>query len=120
MITNAELKKILDFKILTYQEIVILLYLDLNNFKELDIKVISTELNMFTNNLKTKILRLQEKGFLKIQDNILTVTFSPFQFSEEKTKTKTKTKKTKTKMRPKNIGSNSNGLLTILKFLIPL
>lgn len=89
---NSELKKILDFKILTYQEIVILFYLDLNKVKKLDIKLISAELDMFAHNLQKKIVKLKEKGFLKIEDNILTVTFSPFDFSEKKAK-KTKAKK---------------------------
>lgn len=82
MITNEEIKKIFKFKILTYKELALLIYLDLNNFKDLDLKLIAYETNSFVNNLTIQLKNLKNKGFLKENSNGVHTTFTPFQFED--------------------------------------
>ena len=92
MVTKEEIKKIFEFKILTYKELALLIYLDLNEFKELDLKLIAYETKSFVNNLTIQLKNLKNKGFLKEDSNGLHVTFTPYHFEKPKSKPKKTTK----------------------------
>ena len=92
MITNEEMKKVFEFKLLTGKEFMLLTYIDINNFKNLDIKLLAYETDTLKYDLIKYLENLKNKGFLKEDSDGVHTTFTPYQF--EKVKIKSKPKKT--------------------------
>lgn len=92
MITNEEMKKVFEFKLLTGKEFMLLTYIDINNFKNLDIKLLAYETDTLKYDLIKYLENLKNKGFLKEDSNGVHTTFTPYQFEETKTKVKKTTK----------------------------
>lgn len=112
MITNEEMKKVFEFKLLTGKEFMLLTYLNANQFKSIDIKLICYETSLFKHNLLKYLENLKNKGFLKEDSSGVHTTFTPYNFK----KTKTKAKKTTKVKKEVDIDIIENSVETISKY----